>query len=139
MDPNFPGPLFDSFGIIFAVVASFVLLGFVLVFGAIIWRAVRYARATPMHGVATCVAKRTEVSGSGGGMNASTGTMDMAHSSTTYRATFELEDGQRMELLLDGRQYGMLAEGDRGILNWRSDVFQGFQRNPESRRGMISG
>ncbi len=37
--------------------------------------------------------------------------------STWYYASFQLPDGQRLELSLDGREYGQLAEGDSGILN----------------------
>ncbi len=52
--------------------------------------------------------------------------------STWYYASFQLPDGQRLELSLDGREYGQLAEGDSGILNWRDDIFEGLQRNPSA-------
>ena len=40
------------------------------------------------------------------------------HSSshTTYYVTFQVESGDRMEFAVTGREYGMLAEGDRGQL-----------------------
>ncbi|MFC0560124.1 DUF2500 domain-containing protein [Halalkalibacter alkalisediminis] len=34
--------------------------------------------------------------------------------STTYYITFEVESGDRMELKLSGKEYGLMAEGDVG-------------------------
>ena len=54
---------------------------------------------------ATVVAKR---------MNVSRHHTDntMSHTFTTYYATFQVESGDRMELEVDGSDYGMLVEGD---------------------------
>lgn len=52
--------------------------------------------------------------------------------STWNYASFQLPDGQRLELSMDGREYGQLAEGDSGILKWRDDIFEAFQRNPSA-------
>ena len=52
--------------------------------------------------------------------------------SVRYYATFELEDGTRRELSLEGAQYGGLAEGDRGMLRLAGGRFAGFDRT-ESR------
>lgn len=65
---------------------------------------------------AVVVAKRMEVTG---GENAS----------THYYATFEFEDGSREELCLNGRSYGILAEGDRGTLVSRGRAFVSFDRS----------
>lgn len=36
--------------------------------------------------------------------------MHHSHSSTTYFVTFEVESGDRMEFMVDGREYGLLAD-----------------------------
>jgi len=48
--------------------------------------------------------------------------------STSYYATFELENGERMELVMNGRQYGLLLEGDQGLLTYQGDWFKDFER-----------
>ena len=63
---------------------------------------------------ALVVAKRTSVSG--------------RHSATSYYVTFQVESGDRMEFSLSGREYGMLAEGDRGYLTFQGTRYLGFER-----------
>ena len=75
---------------------------------------------------AKVVAKRTSVShhqnsDGVGGMHSGT--------STSYYATFEVESGDRMELHLSGREYGMLAEGDTGRLSFQGTRYLGFERS----------
>ncbi|MBQ9082839.1 MAG: DUF2500 domain-containing protein [Clostridia bacterium] len=48
--------------------------------------------------------------------------------STSYYVTFELENGDRMELHLPGREYGLLIEGDMGLLTWQGSRFVHFER-----------
>ena len=48
--------------------------------------------------------------------------------STTYYATFQVASGDRMELHVGGREYGMLAEGDAGLLTFQGTRFVDFQR-----------
>ena len=49
-------------------------------------------------------------------------------SSTSYYVTFELENGERMELSVKGPEYGMLAEGDIGTLSYQGTRYLGFER-----------
>ncbi|MCQ2010297.1 DUF2500 domain-containing protein [Sporolactobacillus sp. STSJ-5] len=70
---------------------------------------------------ASVVAKRTQTSG---------GNQTMV--STNYYATFEVESGDRMEFRLNGSEYGELAEGDRGMLDFQGTRFQGFTRESEN-------
>ena len=51
---------------------------------------------------------------------------------TSYYVTFQVESGDRMELSMPGREFGMLAEGDRGRLAFQGSRFLGFART-ESR------
>ena len=53
----------------------------------------------------------------------------MAHTFTTYYVTFQVESGDRMELEVDGSDYGMLAEGDTGKLSFQGTRYLGFERN----------
>lgn len=110
---------------------------FILVFGMVIFVFVSTAvkgikenranNASPRLTVdAKVVAKRTNVShhhhaGDVGGMHSGT--------STSYYATFEVESGDRMELRLSGREYGLLAEGDTGRLSFQGTRYLGFERD----------
>lgn len=50
------------------------------------------------------------------------------HSRTNYYVTFEVESGDRMELELQGHEYGLLVEGDRGKLTFQGTRYLGFER-----------
>lgn len=47
---------------------------------------------------------------------------------TSYYVTFQVESGDRMELLMPGSEYGMIAEGDEGKLTFQGTRFLGFER-----------
>ena len=55
---------------------------------------------------------------------------DMMHSYTysKYFVTFEFESGDRLELPVDGSDYGLLVEGDTGKLSFQGTRYLGFQR-----------
>ena len=48
--------------------------------------------------------------------------------STSYYATFQVESGDRMELHISGTEYGMLAEGDYGMLTFQGTRYLSFER-----------
>ena len=48
--------------------------------------------------------------------------------STTYYVTFQVESGDRMELHVAGHEFGMLIEGDRGMLTFQGTRYLGFER-----------
>lgn len=74
---------------------------------------------------ATIVTKRTKVYHLHGG--------DMHHSSSgTYYVTFQLENGGRMELNVKEEEYGLLAEGDKGMLTFQGIRYLSFQQNNTS-------
>ena len=50
------------------------------------------------------------------------------HSSTSYYVTFEVESGDRMELHVSGHEWGMLVEGDFGMLSFQGTRYLGFER-----------
>ena len=65
--------------------------------------------------------------------HANAGDLSGAHgfhstSSTSYYVTFQVESGDRMELQVSGREYGMLAEGDIGKLTFQGTRYLSFER-----------
>ncbi|MBC7808572.1 MAG: DUF2500 domain-containing protein [Akkermansiaceae bacterium] len=67
---------------------------------------------------ATVIAKRQEL---WGGVTASPYT-------TSYYVSFEMESEDRVELEVEDTDYGLIIEGDTGILSSQGDTFKGFQR-----------
>ena len=77
---------------------------------------------------ATVVAKRTDVTSH----RHASGAHGCTYSSDTwYYATFQVESGDRLELALDGHEYGQLAEGDFGRLTFQGTRYLGFERADE--------
>ena len=76
---------------------------------------------------ATIVAKRTNVSHHHHG---GTGMHHTTHS-TTYYVTFQVESGDRIELHVAGHEFGMLIEGDRGMLTFQGTRYLSFERGWE--------
>lgn len=50
------------------------------------------------------------------------------HHSTSYYVTFQVESGDRIELHVNGSEYGMLVEGDYGKLSFQGTRYLGFER-----------
>ncbi len=46
---------------------------------------------------------------------------------TYYYVTFKVEGGDRIELVVNGSEYGLLFEGDSGKLTFQGNVFIDFQ------------
>lgn len=79
---------------------------------------------------AAVVAKRTDVSHSST-PNAGDPTGSHGYhtsTSTSYYVTFQVESGDRMELAVNGSDYGMLVEGDIGKLSFQGTRYLGFER-----------
>lgn len=111
-------------------------LVFVIIIGAFLFMLVNGIRTwnqnnhSPRLSVrAKVVAKRTSVShhhhhtGVGHGSHMST--------STSYYATFEVESGDRMEFHVSGQEFGLLAEGDAGVLSFQGTRYLSFERTSE--------
>lgn len=47
---------------------------------------------------------------------------------TSYYVTFQMDSGDRMELKMTWKEYGMLAEEDLGTLTFQGTRYQGFER-----------
>ena len=116
---------FDMFGIMFT-------LAFLLIFGMILFTIFSGIRQwsknnnSPRLTVpATVVAKRANVSRH---HHHGTGHTHHSSTSTSYYATFQVESGDRMELHMAGHEYGLLVEGDRGMLTFQGTRYLGFER-----------
>ena len=114
------------FGIMFLLVFSLII--FTVIRGIRQWH---YNNGQPVLSVdAVIVSKRIDVSHTRHG---NAGDISGAHgyhttSSTDHYVTFEVESGDRMEFLMDGIEYGMLAEGDQGKLTFQGTRYLGFER-----------
>ena len=53
------------------------------------------------------------------------------HHTHTYHVTFEVESGDRMELQMPGSKYGLIVEGDEGMLTFQGTRYLGFERGLE--------
>jgi hypothetical protein len=109
-----------------AIFVLFFVAIFAIVLGSIVFKAVQGMNEWASNNAqpersdeAEIVSKRTEVSGG------------QKSTSTTYYATFELAGGERKELEVKGRDYGLFAEGDRGQLRHQGTRFLGFMRQLE--------
>ena len=116
---------FNMFGIMFSIT-------FIIVIGMFIMTAVRGISQwnknnnSPRLTVeAVVVAKRTNVTHHhNGGVNEH----HHHHTSTSYYVTFQVQSGDRMELHMSGHEYGMLVEGDQGMLSFQGTRYLGFER-----------
>ena len=120
--------------IMFAVFPIIFSLMFLLVFGVVIFGLIKGISQwnknnhSPRLTVpATVVAKRTNVSHHHHHNHGGTGMHHTTHSSTYY-VTFQVESGDRMELHVAGHEFGMLIEGDRGMLTFQGTRYLGFER-----------
>ena len=123
----------------FTIVPVIVTIGFIVVFGLIIYRVIQGGiewnknNHLPVLSVdASVVGKRMEVSHHHHN-HANNAAMSHHSSSTTYFATFEVQSGDRIELRLPDKEYGMLVEGDAGILTFQGTRYKGFERNRDNR------
>ena len=125
---------FSGFDTSFNIMGIFVTLMFVVVFGLFIVIAVKGISQwnknnhSPRLTVpATIVSKRTNVSHHHHHNHGGTGMHHTTHS-TTYYVTFQVDSGDRMELCVAGHEFGMLIEGDRGMLTFQGTRYLGFER-----------
>ena len=114
---------FDEF--MFSAGPIFIFLIFAFVIGGMIFMGVKgfgqwsSNNNSPRLTVpAQVMTKRTETWGGSGDSSAT----------TDYYVTFQVESGDRMELKMSGKEYGMLAERDLGILSFQGTRYLDFER-----------
>ncbi|CAM3722601.1 DUF2500 domain-containing protein [Mesobacillus thioparans] len=98
---------------------------FILVFGIIIFTIIKGIgtwsknnQSPRLNSFAKVVTKRTSVRGGG---------ETRAHN--VYYVTFEFDSGDRLELHVNGQEYGQLVEGDDGELTFQGTRYLGFTRH----------
>ena len=120
----------SGFGSSFSVFMVLFIIMFIVVIGVILvavfrgigrWSHNNAQPAVPAR--AKVVSRRQHFGRHGGAGN------DTHHTYSTYFATFEFENGQRLELQIPDGEYGMIAEGDIGILTFQGTRFLGFVRD----------
>lgn len=114
----------DSFGF-FGGMPPFFALFFLLIAGFIVFTIIKSGAQwnknnnSPKLSVPVqVVTKRSNTRGGSGDSAAS----------TSYYVTFQVESGDRMELQMSGKEYGMIAEDDLGILTFQGTRFLSFER-----------
>ena len=119
-----------GFDFMFTFVPIMTKLIFGLVFGVIVASLIRSGKQwhknnqSPQLTVdARVIAKRHDIS-----RHHSVGEHHHYHTTNTYFVTFEVESGDRMELQLQGHEYGLLIEGDKGRLTFQGTRYLGFER-----------
>lgn len=112
------------FPIFFLIIAALVV--FTIIRGLVEWN--KNNQSPRLTVEATVVTKRENVSRYHDNANYEVTHTTTVHTSTTYYVTFEVESGDRMELCVDGHEYGMLAEGDVGKLTFQGARYLGFER-----------
>jgi hypothetical protein len=116
----------SAFSGIFTIV--FLLIFGIIIFGIIsaLRQGIKNSNSPILTVEAKVVAKRTSVSHS---TNNTTDGFASSSSSTWYYATFEVESGDRMEFLVSGKEFGMLAEGDSGKLKFQGTRYLEYTRD----------
>ena len=115
----------------FSIMSIIFPIMFILIFGIIIFTIIKNIgewnsnnKQPVISVVAEIVSKRGHTSRShhshGSDMHSST--------STSYYATFEVESGDRIELHIAAKEFGMIAEGDIGKLTFQGTRYHGFER-----------
>ncbi|PQP81457.1 DUF2500 domain-containing protein [Paenibacillus sp. PCH8] len=112
-------------GAVFLIVAGVIV--YAIISGVRTWSSNNAAALLTLH--STVVAKRTKVTGGSGDSSAT----------TRYYATFELDNGERVELIVGGNHYGMLVENDRGMLTYQGTRFKQFERDVQPQSSVRNG
>lgn len=126
-------PFNDSMGnTMFTIIPIIIFIGFVVTFGFIIFAIVKglstwkHNNAQPKLTVlAKIISKRDNISTH---MHNDADNFSHTNTSTTYFVTFEVESGDRIEFSVNGKEYGLLLEQDKGDLIFQGTRYLGFSR-----------
>ncbi|MET3209321.1 UNVERIFIED_CONTAM: hypothetical protein ABIC26_002265 [Paenibacillus sp. PvR008] len=111
-----------SFDAIFLIVFGIIAIGFIIIISKVIDTGFSNQAAELVQRSCTVVDKRTRVCGGSGDSSAS----------TDYYVTFEFDGGERKELKVKDRDFGMIVTGDRGELRYKGTRFLEFMRVVEA-------
>lgn len=117
---------YNGFDLFFSIVPAIIIIVFVII--AVLGGIKQWFHNNNSPVVRTkamVVSKRTEVSHHNTTMS---NTNHVGHCSTSYYVSFELDTGSRIEFHVQGNQYGILKEGDCGILIFQGTRYLQFDR-----------
>ena len=115
---------FGIFQILFVLVFALVIGVFIASFVRVAKREHKNNHSPRLTVEATVVTKRLQV-----GSNVhNNGDMIAQNRYSKYYATFQFASGDRLELPGSGSEYGMLIEGDHGMLTFQGTRYLGFER-----------
>ncbi|UAL47962.1 DUF2500 domain-containing protein [Sutcliffiella horikoshii] len=126
----------------FQIVPIFIGIIFVIVIGSILisvfkgigeWQ--KNEQSPKLSVPAVVTSKRIEVT-KRSNMHHHNDTHHHHSSSTRYFVTFEFESGDRLEFHVSGKEYGLLSEGDYGVLSFQGTRYLGFQRDIEKKESL---
>ncbi|REK71394.1 DUF2500 domain-containing protein [Paenibacillus paeoniae] len=131
--PSMPGRG-GGFDFMFTAVPIIIIIGFIIVFGAILYSAVnhfRNARAPQENTYARVVTKRMEVKSHNTHQHHHENQIGHTTSSsrTYYYITLEFDNGTRKEYLDVKGLYGLVVEGDAGYAAIKGDWIVAFERS----------
>lgn len=115
----------DPFGnVMFTIVPIFIIGVFIFIIVKSVTQWSSNNNSPRLTVSAVVIAKRTNTSRGAHHMN------DHMHTTTTttYYVTFQFESGDRTEFTLSGSNYGILVEGDTGMLTFQGTRYLGFER-----------
>jgi hypothetical protein len=126
-------PLNDPMGnAMFDIIPTILVIGFIAFFILIIFSIIKgigtwsHNNAQPRLTVlAKVVSKRENISTH---MHNDADNFSHSTTDTTYFVTFEVESGDRMEFHVNGSEYGLLVEQDKGNLSFQGTRYLGFKR-----------
>lgn len=120
--------MFDFFPIIFPVffIIIFGIIIFTLIKNIITWNKNNHSPRLSV--ISRVVSKRSDVHNYRNSQDFNRHREFHSSTSTSYYVTFEVESGDRIEFSVSGQEYGMLAEGDMGILYFQGTRYIDFKR-----------
>ncbi|WBW97537.1 DUF2500 domain-containing protein [Oceanirhabdus sp. W0125-5] len=114
------------FNLMFSIVPLMMLCIFIIFILKMVTNYSRNASQPILTEHVRVIGKRTNVSSH---LNSSNSNMSHRRTSTTYYVAFETDAGQRLELRMSGREYGIIMEGDTGNLMYQGEWFKRFDRD----------
>lgn len=118
----YPGDLMFQIGPIFMA------LVFILVIGVILFSILQGIKTWNKNEQSPRLSVPAKITGKRRHTRGGASTDHHTHVHTSYYVTFEFESSDRLELTVSGGEYGLLAEGDKGILTFQGSRYLGFER-----------
>lgn len=107
--------------------AQLILIIFFIILGIILFRVVGYIKQEKYNDKQSILTVETKVVTKRQNVSTHLNNQHVS-SNTTYYATFEMQNGDRIEFHVSDKEYGLLAEGDQGKLTYQGTHYLSFER-----------